>query len=181
MLVSWIYSRAAHWVLDRNGIQGQFGEVAIGNETSGEEDVAEEEDTQTEAADPTEVVDRLVDLYPRPDRAIYCIDLKLSNQADLFIDEIRRLAGTDSEPPLSLPVIGGKIDAGRRNDVPTLVSGDRLQPLHQLHGVRRFLFVRRVRRRRRRKHLGRTAGQLPQGLPGLQSRVSRERDYLSAA
>ena len=30
---------------------------------------------------------------------------------------------------------------------PPLVSGDRLQPLHELHGVHRFLPVRRVRRR----------------------------------
>jgi NAD-dependent dihydropyrimidine dehydrogenase PreA subunit len=108
VLVSWIYSRAAHWVLDRNGIQGQVGEVTLGNETPAEEHVGEE-DTQTEASDPTEVVDRLVDLYPRPERSIYSIDLKVSNQADAFIDEIRRLVGIDGESPLSLPVIGGKI------------------------------------------------------------------------
>ncbi len=32
IVVSWIYSRAAHWVLDRNGIQGQVGEVELGGE-----------------------------------------------------------------------------------------------------------------------------------------------------
>ncbi|MGB1706580.1 MAG: ferredoxin family protein, partial [Rubripirellula sp.] len=31
IVVSWIYSRAAHWILDRNGIQGQVGHVEIGN------------------------------------------------------------------------------------------------------------------------------------------------------
>ena len=32
-------------------------------------------------------------------------------------------------------------------DRATLVSGDRFQPLHQLHGVHRFLLVRRLRSR----------------------------------
>ena len=43
IVVSWIYSRAAHWVLDRNGIQGQVGEVELG----GPDDEQNEDDDVT--------------------------------------------------------------------------------------------------------------------------------------
>ncbi len=109
IVVSWIFSRAAHWVLDRNGIQGQFGEVQLGaDEASPDED--DEEDTQTIVNDPTEVVDRVVELYPRPNRALHCIDLKVTDQSESFLDEIRRIVGIEKEPPKSLPIIGGRIE-----------------------------------------------------------------------
>ena len=69
----------------------------------------------------------------------------------------------------------------RRRARPPLVSGDRLQPLHQLHGVHRLLPVRRVRRRQGRDDSRRAARQLPQGLPRVQPRLPRKRDHLSAA
>ena len=40
IVVSWIYSRAAHWVLDRNGIQGQVGEVLLTDDEDSESDDA---------------------------------------------------------------------------------------------------------------------------------------------
>ena len=116
VLVSWIYARAAHWVLDRNGIGGQTGDVQIGAE---DDEAAEEpkpltgdETTDGETAEP---VDRVTDLYPRPDRSIYCLDLKIDEHADLFVTEIRRIAGQEIQPSIKrgpgveLPVIGGKI------------------------------------------------------------------------
>ena len=42
LIVVLIYSRAAHWVLDRNGIQGQVGEVLL----------ADDEDSESEDAAP---------------------------------------------------------------------------------------------------------------------------------
>ena len=110
IVVSWIYSRAAHWVLDRNGIQGQFGDVQLGaDESDAEEDEAEEEDTQTEASDPTVVVDRVAELYPRPQRMIHCLDLKISDQSDDYLAELRRIMGLEEEPPKSLPIVGGQL------------------------------------------------------------------------
>src|SRR6056297_3266958 len=40
VVVSWIYSRAAHWVLDRNGIRGQFVDVPLGDSDDEEDDDA---------------------------------------------------------------------------------------------------------------------------------------------
>ena len=70
-------------------------------------------------------------------------------------------------------------DRGRRHA--TLVSGDRLQPLHELHGVHRLLPVRRLRRRRGGDDSGRTARQLPQGLSGLQPRLPGKRHHFPTA
>ncbi|QDT09197.1 ATP-binding protein [Planctomycetes bacterium K23_9] len=103
VFVSWIYSRAAHWVLDRNGVQGQSGEVMMGDE----DDDAEEPPAPD--APETEAVDRVVDLYPRPDRSIHCLDLKLTDKAGPYLEEILRIVGLPSDELVSLPVIGGKI------------------------------------------------------------------------
>ena len=108
ILVSWIYARAAHWVLDRNGIQGQVGEVSIG----GAEDESDQEPTQNNAEVNEDPVDRVAELYPRPERDVFCLDLKLSENAETFIDEIRRIVDSKSalpDEPKSLPVIGGKL------------------------------------------------------------------------
>ena len=115
IVVSWIYSRAAHWILDRNGIQGQVGHVEIGN---ADDDDSEQEgieqsnsavtDPDAESADP--VVDRVTDLYPRPDRKVHCIDLKVENDPQAFITEIKRILGVDdSSADTSLPIVGGQL------------------------------------------------------------------------
>jgi hypothetical protein len=103
IVVSWIYSRAAHWVLDRNGIQGQVGEVLVGQESD------KDDDLEAESTDPQET-ERVTDLYPRPDRNIHCIDLKTSADAESFVTEIRRIVG--ALPPAdgrSLPIVGGEM------------------------------------------------------------------------
>lgn len=107
IVVSWIFSRAAHWVLDRNGIQGQVGDVDLGTDADDDE---EEEDTQTIVNDPTETVDRVADLYPRPHRHIHCVDLKITDDGDEFLNEIRRIVGIEKQPPKSLPIVGGSIE-----------------------------------------------------------------------
>ncbi len=101
IVVSWIYSRAAHWVLDRNGIQGQIGPVNIGQQESDEPSSVPAEETQP--------VDRVADLHPRPHRNIHCLDLKVADSADLFVDEIRRIIDPPSPGTSSLPIVGGKL------------------------------------------------------------------------
>jgi hypothetical protein len=103
IVVSWIFSRAAHWVLDRNGIQGQFGEVLLGNE----EDDESKDPTESSEQDELE---RVTDLYPRPDRNIHCIDLKASNDAESFVAELRRIVDVEANPSdVHLPIVGGEI------------------------------------------------------------------------
>ncbi|MFG0255833.1 MAG: ferredoxin family protein, partial [Rhodopirellula sp. JB053] len=36
ILASWIFSRAAHWVLDRNGVRGTAGDVQLGDADDGD-------------------------------------------------------------------------------------------------------------------------------------------------
>ena len=113
IIVSWIYGRAAHWVMDRNGIQGQFGEVELGRS----DDVPNDDSPEQGASNESEPVDRVADLYPRPDRTIHCIDLKVSDNAEDFLKEIHRIAepnatethATETDEPVSLPVVGGKL------------------------------------------------------------------------
>lgn len=102
IVVSWIFPRAAHWVLDRNGIRGQTATVLLGND--------QEEPQQPVTDGSADEVERVTQLYPRPDRDIHCIDLKSETDPQRFIDEIRRIVGIVVEPnEISLPIIGGKL------------------------------------------------------------------------
>lgn len=107
VVVSWIFARAAHWILDRNGIQGQVGEVKLGEPDEEDED-AEATSLQSDQSEP--VVDRVTDLYPRPDRKIHCIDLKIDNDPQAFISEIKRILGKNAgNEETSLPIVGGQL------------------------------------------------------------------------
>ncbi|MDA9777365.1 ferredoxin family protein [Rubripirellula sp.] len=113
IVVSWIFSRAAHWVLDRNGIQGQIGEVLL---ASGEDDADEAtEDVASvdeESNGESDAAQRVTDLYPRTSRTIYCIDLKLTDQSDRIRSEIERiiqLAQQAATTGGSLPIVGGQL------------------------------------------------------------------------
>ena len=107
VVVSWIFARAAHWILDRNGIQGQVGEVKLG-EPDEEDADAEATSLQSDQSEP--VVDRVTDLYPRPDRKIHCIDLKIDNDPQAFISEIKRILGKNAgNEETSLPIVGGQL------------------------------------------------------------------------
>jgi len=114
VVVSWIFSRAAHWVLDRNGIQGQVGITNLGESEDDDESRAEDgsDDPNLDAElDSTEAaVDRVTDIYPRPERNIYCIDLKHANDPQAFISEIKRILGVGTDDPnRSLPIVGGQL------------------------------------------------------------------------
>jgi len=124
VVVSWIYARAAHWVLDRNGIQGQVGDVTLGEGDEEEDDDALQvapgkwQGTQEENAGESleGATDRLAQLYPRPGRSIYCLDLKLAEDAGPFIAELHRIIEEPSDttlasslPIVSKPVMGGNL------------------------------------------------------------------------
>ncbi|MCC9657444.1 ATP-binding protein [Rhodopirellula halodulae] len=109
IVCSWIFSRAAHWVLDRNGIGGTPGEVELGIDDS--DDESETPSAADSEPPETEVVDRVTDLYPRPDRQVYCLDLKSSESVEDYVAEINRILGRGETAPAdtSLPIVGGKI------------------------------------------------------------------------
>ena len=87
VVISWLFERAAHWILDRHGIHGHVGEVLLKNDD--EEDVEELEDDESESSDDEK--ERVINSRQVPNRKIYCLDLKISNKAAEFIDEVKRI------------------------------------------------------------------------------------------
>jgi NAD-dependent dihydropyrimidine dehydrogenase PreA subunit len=85
VVLSWLYPRAAFWLLDRDGIQGHFGETRL-------KPPADDEDADAESDTP---VDRPEPIGPAgaiPDRHIYTLDLRDSNRYEAFVAEVRRIA-----------------------------------------------------------------------------------------
>lgn len=88
VVLSWLYPRAAHWILDRNAIGGRVGtSLLVG-----------EDDEDEMAADESEADDKLrvIDSRPASNRTIYCIDLRAAGAVEPFVTEIRRIAAETS-------------------------------------------------------------------------------------
>ena len=87
VVLSWLYPRASHWVLDRQGVRGKEGLVLL------KEEIEEEEQEDPEAAEskstPYENLERQQTI---PDRKIYNIDLRVSSNPDDYLKEIKRLS-----------------------------------------------------------------------------------------
>src|SRR5437016_1776891 len=80
VLLSWLFPRAAFWVLDRDGIKGHFGETQLKSPHADEDEDAGE-------PPPAKGIGSL----DVPDRHIYCLDLRDFNQHDPYVNEIRRI------------------------------------------------------------------------------------------
>lgn len=83
VVLSWQYPRAAHWLLDRNGITGKQGATLL--KSLGEEDDAEETgdaDEEFHGIGPVEMLDR----------SIFCLDLRAYETAGPYVEEIKRIA-----------------------------------------------------------------------------------------
>lgn len=84
VVFSWNFGRATHWMLDRHDVRGTFGEI----ELKSEEDDDEEEDPADHEDD---TIESLAFRDPVPDRRIYSIDLKHSNDPSDFLREVNRI------------------------------------------------------------------------------------------
>lgn len=83
VLLSWLFPRAAFWVLDRDGIKGQWGDTQL-------KPPASVDDDDEEAGEPQPP--KGIGALDVPDRRIYCLDLRDANKHDPFVEEIRRIA-----------------------------------------------------------------------------------------
>jgi NAD-dependent dihydropyrimidine dehydrogenase PreA subunit len=83
VVLSWMYSRAAFWLLDRDGIKGHYGESALKPPAADKDD----EDAEGEP-EPSKGIGA-VDV---PDRHIYCLDLRDFNSHTPYVEEVRRIA-----------------------------------------------------------------------------------------
>jgi NAD-dependent dihydropyrimidine dehydrogenase PreA subunit len=83
VVLSWLYPRAAFWLLDRDGIKGHYGESQLKPATA--EDDEEAEDGEPEPA-------KGIGAVEVPDRFVYCLDLRDCNNHTPYVEEIRRIA-----------------------------------------------------------------------------------------
>jgi NAD-dependent dihydropyrimidine dehydrogenase PreA subunit len=87
VVLSWLYPRAAYWLLDRDGIKGHYGE----NQITPKPDEDEEEETgEPEPA-------KGVGAVAVPERHIYCLDLRDHGDFQVYVTEVRRVAAECKE------------------------------------------------------------------------------------
>lgn len=108
VVLSWLYERGAHWVLDRNGIHGHVGQTLVKLD---DEDENEDEEEKNDAADDDK--DRVIQHRDIPNRRIYCVDLRVHNTAQPYIDEIKRIANENDQ---KLVQLGGWLNGTPRPD-----------------------------------------------------------------
>jgi NAD-dependent dihydropyrimidine dehydrogenase PreA subunit len=104
IVLSWLYERGARWTLDRFGIRGKEGLTTIKVAEDEEADEDEEAAEDVKAADDGK--ERVNDSREIPNRRIYCIDLRAKDQAQPYIDEVKRIA---RENAMQLVGLGGWI------------------------------------------------------------------------
>src|SRR6266699_2876967 len=86
VVLSWLYPRAAFWLLDRDGIKGHLGESQLKPPADEDED---EEETEAKAeSEPG----KGIGAAGVPDRHIYCLDLRDFNNHAPYVEEVRRIA-----------------------------------------------------------------------------------------
>src|SRR5215471_19057706 len=84
VLLSWLYPRAAFWVLDRDGIKGHYVEGELKSPAADDD----EEDEEGSEPEPPKGIGAL----DVPDRSIYCLDLRDFNGHEPYVNEVRRIA-----------------------------------------------------------------------------------------
>jgi Pyruvate/2-oxoacid:ferredoxin oxidoreductase delta subunit len=108
IVLSWLYPRAAHWILDRNQIRGHFGQTLL--KSAEEED--EENDADQHSAEEDEALaaaERVIDTRELPNRKIYHLDLRASDKVDPYVAEIRRIIAEATVKTVDLlSWVGGK-------------------------------------------------------------------------
>ncbi len=96
IILTWLYERGARWVLDRHGIHGQEGQTLI------KLDDDEDDDEDQEERPVAEEKERVIHHRQIPNRRIYCIDLRVHDKAQPYVDEIKRIAAESEQKLVQL-------------------------------------------------------------------------------
>ena len=89
VFLAWLFPRAARWTLDRQGVKGHEGITLL--KAEGEDD--EDEDLDDESSVETEEKEsKAIGAADVPNRKIYCIDLRAYDDAQIYLEEIHRIA-----------------------------------------------------------------------------------------
>ena len=99
VVLSWLYERATRWTLDRNNIRGQAGTSLLVHESDDDEDDLLDEPEEEDKL-------RVIDNRPVPKRMIFCVDLRVSNQVQDYVDEVKRIHGELSTQVVQLDGLG---------------------------------------------------------------------------
>jgi NAD-dependent dihydropyrimidine dehydrogenase PreA subunit len=83
VVLSWLYPRAAFWLLDRDGIKGHFGETKLKPPADEDEDEPTDQEPEREKG--------IGAGGTIPDRHIYTLDLRDFNSAKPYVEEVRRI------------------------------------------------------------------------------------------
>jgi len=106
LVCSWLYPRAARWILDRNQIRGQEGTTLLKSQgESPDDEETQDEETQDEEAELNGKADdklRVVDQLELPSRRVYCLDLRAYNEPSVYLDEVKRIAVELATPTVEL-------------------------------------------------------------------------------
>jgi hypothetical protein len=90
IVLSWMYPRAAHWILDRQQVKGRIGTSLLHAE-GGDDDQNEEFQEGAEVAEAADV-SKAIGAAEVPNRNVYCIDLREHSSPKVYLEEIRRIA-----------------------------------------------------------------------------------------
>ncbi|HLJ09572.1 MAG TPA: ferredoxin family protein, partial [Planctomycetaceae bacterium] len=91
VVLSWLFPRAARWILDRNLVKGQEG-VSLLKPAGDEEEDDDDLDEAESASAPDAERPGAVGAWDVPNRKVYCLDLRDHASPDIYIEEVRRIA-----------------------------------------------------------------------------------------
>ena len=98
LVLGWLYERAIRWTLDRAGVRGLEGRTLLISEPEDDDDADDDDDD----ADFQARTYRGIGSVDIPDRTIYCIDLRVSEDPYSYINEVRRIVASHSEQAFDL-------------------------------------------------------------------------------
>lgn len=101
IVLSWLYPRAARWILDRQNIRGHEG-ITLLKSLADDEDSDHDEESAASKNGNGNGHGVLENLRPLPNRKIYCLDLRDCSDAKVYLDEIRRIVGEATLPLVDL-------------------------------------------------------------------------------
>ncbi|HKI36260.1 MAG TPA: ferredoxin family protein [Gemmataceae bacterium] len=98
VVLSWLFPRAAYWLLDRIGVKGHFGESQLKPPA----DVDEEDEEAGEPEPP-----KGIGAVGVPDRQICCLDLRDFKSHEPYVEEVTRIAQECRERREAMPKTNG--------------------------------------------------------------------------
>ncbi len=102
IVLSWLYPRAARWILDRQNVRGHEGVSLLESKSDDDDEAEQARITKAETA-ADEHVKHLRNGVPN--RRIYCLDLRDHTAAKTYLDEIRRIVAEDVGHVFNVPAL----------------------------------------------------------------------------